>query len=191
MVHCYTRANRLSKSAISFSHHICYGCGGGWEIPLFCCFWHEELFPDWSLSWSQVFPQKGRHSDIMTLSLPTTTEHSWLLQFKTHFCWHILCTMSRWFCKLILVFVTCNLVASLNLGDEEGHSFNWPKSPDSHQGFWLCFNTCIVFAYWRYKNIPQVWKEVCAFLFSLKYNSQFIFCFPTLFKKSLFDCVQS
>ena len=181
MVHCYTRANRLWKSAISFSHHICYGCRGGWEIPLSCCLWHEELFPDWSLSWSQVFPQKGRHSDIMTLFLPTTTEHSWLLQFKAHFCWHILCTMSRWFCRLILVLVTGYLVASLNLGDEEGHSFSWPKSPDSRQGFGLCFSTCIGLAYWRCKNILQVQKEVCAFLFPWNINLGLSFTLSVFF----------
>lgn len=179
MVRCYTRANRLWKTAISFSHQICYGCGGGWERPLFCCFWHEELFSDWSLSEVRFSPRKADTVISWHFSCPPPLNTAGSSSSR-----HIFVDISYALCQggfanLFKFLSLATWLLCLNLGDE-GHSFNWPKSPHRHQGLWLSFHTCIAFAYWRCKNIPQVQKEVCAFPISLKYNSQFIFCYLTL-----------
>lgn len=72
-------------------------------------------------------PQKAGHSDIMT------TAHHHQTQLAPPVSRHIFIGISYalcqgGFCKLILVLVTGNLVASLNLGDEEGHRSVDPRA---------------------------------------------------------------
>ena len=136
--------------------------------------------------WAEVrfSPRKADTVISWHFSCPPPLNTGWLLQFKAHFSWHILCIMSKVVFQTIFKFLSlATWLLCLNLGDKEGHSFTWPKSPHRHQDLWLSFHTHIAFAYWRCKNIPQLQKEVCMFPISLKYNSQFIFCYLTLFFK--------